>query len=126
MMSLSSLLLLAEDPAAAVANPAGNNTGIIMLVLMIAMMYFMVIRPQRRQAKEQAERINALRTGDKIITSGGIYGLVTNVKTHTIILKIADNVRIEIAKASVGTVLSKADEPEEESDAADASPVEKA
>ena len=125
MISLSSLLLLAEEAAPA-AGPGGGNNFIIMMVLMIAMMYFMVIRPQRRQAKEQAERINALRTGDKIITSGGIYGLVTNVKTHTIILKIADNVRIEIAKASVGTVLSKADEPEEESDAADASPVEKA
>ena len=124
MISLSSLLHLAQDPAT--ANPAGNNTGIIMLVLMIAMMYFMVIRPQRRQAKEQAERINALRTGDKIITTGGIYGLVTNVKTHTIILKIADNVRIEIAKASVGTVLSKADEPEEESPGADEAPAEKA
>ena len=124
MISLSSLLLLAEDPAA--ATPGGGSMGPIMLVLMIAMMYFMVIRPQRRQAKEQAERINALRTGDKIITTGGIYGLVTNVKTHTIILKIADNVRIEIAKASVGTVLSKADEPEEETASTEDAPVEKA
>ena len=123
MISLSTLLFLAEDPA---ATPGGGNTGIVMLVLMIAMMYFMVIRPQRRQAKEQAERISALRTGDKIITTGGIYGLVTNVKTHTIILKIADNVRIEIAKASVGTVLTKADEPEDESPSADDAPVEKA
>ena len=125
MISLSSLLLLAEDAVPA-ATTGGGNTGILMLVLMIAMMYFMVIRPQRRQAKEQAERISALRTGDKIITTGGIYGLVTNVKTHTLILKIADNVRIEIAKASVGTVLTKADGPEDESDPSEDAPVEKA
>lgn len=113
MNSLSQLSLLAEDPAA--VTPGGGSGPLLMMVVMFALMYFLIIRPQRRQRKEHEERTKALRSGDKIITSGGIYGLITNVKVGTVIVKIAENVRIEVDKASVATVLSKSDEPEETS-----------
>lgn len=85
----------------------------MMMVVMFALMYFMIIRPQRRQKKEHEARIAALRSGDEIITTGGIYGMITNVKERVIVLKIAENVRIKIDKGSVATVLSKSEETED-------------
>jgi preprotein translocase subunit YajC len=84
-----------------------------MMVIMFAVMYFVMIRPQRRQKQEHEARVAALKSGDKIVSSGGIYGLITNVKTTTVIVKIADNVRIELDKSCVASVISKADEPTE-------------
>ena len=108
MISLSDLSLLAEDAA---TPPAGGGTQMmVMMVLMFAMMYFLIIRPQRRQRQEHEARIRALKSGDKVVTSGGIYGLITNVKDATIILKVAESVRIEVDKASIATVLSKSEE----------------
>ena len=86
-----------------------------MLVLMVAFMYFGVIRPQKRQRQEMERKISSLRSGDKIVTAGGVHGIITNVKQSTVVVRIAENVRIELEKASVGTVLAKADEPEESS-----------
>lgn len=110
-MSLNNTMLnfLAQDPA------AQSGTGpIVMMVLMFAMMYFLIIRPQRRQRKEHEARIAALRTGDEIVTTGGIYGIITNVKDMVVVLKIADNVRIKVDKSCVANVLKKSDEPEDE------------
>jgi preprotein translocase subunit YajC len=105
---LASLNFLAQDAA------AGNGSGpLIMMVAMFALMYFVMIRPQRRQRAEHEARVAALKSGDKIVSSGGIYGMITNVKTTTVIVKIADNVRIELDKSCVATVISKADEPAE-------------
>jgi preprotein translocase subunit YajC len=106
---ISHLTILAQDAAAA---PQGAMNPLFMIAMFIPLFYFMVIRPQRRQQKEHAERIAALRSGDKIVTSGGIYGLITNVKERTVIVKIAENVRIEVDKSSVATVLTKPEEPE--------------
>ena len=110
-MSLNNTMLnfLAQDPA------QGSGTGpIVMMVLMFAMMYFLIIRPQRRQRKEHEARIAALRTGDEVVTTGGIYGIITNVKDLVVVLTIADNVRIKVDKSCVANVLKKSDEPEDE------------
>lgn len=83
-----------------------------MLAIMFALMYFMVIRPQRRQQKEHAARLAALQSGDEIVTSSGIHGLVTNVSERTVTLKIADNVKIKLEKASVAVILNKDGKPD--------------
>jgi preprotein translocase subunit YajC len=85
----------------------------IMMIMMVLFMYFGVIRPQKRQRQAHEQKMAGLRTGDKIITAGGIYGIITNVKQTSVVLRIAENVRIELDKSSVGTILRKADEPEE-------------
>jgi preprotein translocase subunit YajC len=108
---LSTISFLAEDAAAAA--PPGANMFPIMMIGLFAMMYFMVIRPQKRQRKEHEERMASLKTNDKIITTGGIYGTITNVKQASIILRVADGVRIEVDKSCVATILTKADEPAE-------------
>ena len=63
--------------------------------------YFLIIRPQSKRQKEQEAMVKAIKTGDKVVTTGGIHGLVSNVKETTILLKIADNVKIEVDKVAV-------------------------
>jgi preprotein translocase subunit YajC len=67
--------------------------------------YFLIIRPQSKRQKELAALIKALKTGDKVVTSSGIHGIIANVKEGTtLILKVADNVKIEIDKSAIATV----------------------
>ncbi len=79
----------------------------IPMICMVVIFYFLAIRPQSKRQKELAALVAALKTGDKVVTSSGIHGIVSNVKEgSTLILKIADNVKIEIDKASIATVVS--------------------
>jgi preprotein translocase subunit YajC len=76
----------------------------VQMVLMIGIVYFIMIRPQMKAKKEQAAMLEAMKTGDDVITTGGILGTVANVKETTVIIKIADNVKIEVVKAHVAQV----------------------
>lgn len=89
--------------------PQGGILGnpLIMMGLMIVMFYFLLIRPQQRQRKEQAARIAALQTGDKVITTAGIHGIVHNVREHTVVVKVAEGTMIEFDKAAIGNVTKK-------------------
>lgn len=103
------LTILAQAPAApAPPTPQGMNP-IIMLLFMVALFYFLLIRPQQKRQKEHAKRVSALKSGDRIITNSGLHGLVANVKEKTIVVKIAENVKVEMEKDSVATVLKAAE-----------------
>jgi len=81
----------------------GGFTAFIPLILMFGIFYFLLIRPQQKKAKQHQEMINALKKGDKVITSGGIHGRITAVNDTTITLEIADKVRIKVARGNVAT-----------------------
>ena len=68
-------------------------------------MYFIMIRPQARRQKEQQRLVSSLKTGDRVVTNAGIHGLISNVKDTTVIVKVADNVKIEMEKSAVTSVL---------------------
>ena len=108
--ALSFILAQAAGPAPAGAQPSA--LGYMMPVLLVVMFYFMLIRPQRRAQKEQQARLASLKTGDEIIAAGGIHGLITNVSERTVVVKIADNVKIKVEKSSVLSVTKKTDEVE--------------
>ncbi len=74
------------------------------MILMLGVFYFVLIRPQMKAKKAQEAMIEAIKTGDDIITTGGILGTVANVKDKTVIVKVADNVKLEILKAHVAQV----------------------
>ena len=74
---------------------------------MVVMFYFLLIRPQQRQRKELAARIAALQSGDRVVTTAGIHGIVHNVKEQTVILKVAEGTMLEFDKAAVATVQKK-------------------
>ncbi len=72
--------------------------------LFVAMIYFALIRPQQQAKKKAEETIKSAKTGDKIVTTSGIHGVITNVKDSTVILKIADNVKIEVEKSHIDKI----------------------
>jgi len=78
------------------------------MICIFAVMYFLMIRPQQQKQKKLQETIDSLKTGDAVITTGGIHGVVSNVKDgSTLSLKIADNVRIDVEKSAIATVLKQ-------------------
>src|SRR6201998_4162096 len=79
------------------------------LLLMFGIMYFMVIMPQQRQRKKMQEMLSAVKNGDKVITTSGIYGTINGIDGDTYILKIADNVKIRIARAAIAQVEASED-----------------
>jgi preprotein translocase subunit YajC len=102
-MSLGAVMLLQ-------AGAGGGLGSMLILVLpMIAIMYFLVFLPQSRQRKKMQEMHAALKNGDKVITTAGIYGTISGMDGDTIILKIADNVKIRIARAAIAQVEASED-----------------
>ena len=71
-------------------------------VLVIAIIYFVVLMPMRKKQQKTQEFLQNLKVGDRIITTGGIYGQITRLGEDSIQLQIADKLRIEIAKAAIG------------------------
>jgi len=86
------------------AGAAGMSSSLIMLVAMLAIFYFMLIRPENKRKKEAEQMRNSVKTGDKIVTIGGITGTVVNVKDTRIVLETgADQVRIELEKWAISS-----------------------
>jgi preprotein translocase subunit YajC len=100
--------ILAQAQSAAPAAPAGNPlTSFVPIIFIFIIMYFVLFRPQMRRQKEQQRLVSSLKTGDRVVTNGGIHGLISNVKETTVIVKVADNVKIEMEKSAVTTVLKE-------------------
>jgi len=82
----------------------GMASPLIMMVLMFAIFYFMLIRPENKRKKEAEQMRSSVRTGDKIVTIGGIVGTVVNVKENRIVIETgADQVRIELEKWAISS-----------------------
>lgn len=82
---------------------------LVFMGLMFVMMYFLLIRPQRQRQKEQEKLINSVKVGDHVIMTGGEHGIITNVKDKTVMIKVADNVKIEYERGAIATVSKKTD-----------------
>jgi len=79
----------------------GNWTLLIFVVLFIAMIYFLMIRPQRKRQKEQQQLMEGLKRGDKVITAGGIFGVIESISEDSIVIKIESGATMRVAKGSV-------------------------
>ena len=115
-MHLNSLnVFLADAAAPAPAQPPPPTplqsllaSPIMLLVLMGIMMYFLLFRPQQQRAKQQARMLANLKSGDKVVTSSGIIGVVITVKDKTVSLRSAD-AKMEVTKSSVTDILESSD-----------------
>jgi preprotein translocase subunit YajC len=97
--------------APAAASPAGSPLGgFIPLILIFAVFYFLLIRPQQKKEKERKQMINELKKGDNVITTGGMYGTVVNIRPNTVDLKIDDNVKVQVSKSAVSGLAPQAGE----------------
>jgi len=91
-------ILLQASGSAPSPNPL---TSLLPLILIIVVFYFFMIRPQVKRQKELKNYRNALAKGDKVITTGGIYGKITDIKDQTVTVEIADNVRVRVDKNAI-------------------------
>jgi preprotein translocase subunit YajC len=104
LLMLTFFLAQTAAPASSPASPGGGFGFFVPFIFIFVIMYFIMIRPQQRRQKEQQKLIGALKTGDRIVTSSGIHGRITNVKETTVIVSLTDNVKIEMDKAAIATV----------------------
>ena len=79
----------------------------VLMGAMIVIMYYVMIRPQSKRQKEHQRLVSSLKTGDRVVTTSGIHGMITNVKDTTVTVKVADNVKIEMEKSAVANVVAK-------------------
>ena len=84
----------------------GPMMTIFPFILIFAIMYFMVIRPQQKKAKDHREMLNKLKKNDEVMTSGGIYGKVVDLKETVVTLEVAPNVRIRVHRPQIAAVLT--------------------
>ena len=99
-------LFLAQAQSSSPAPAPGGGFGFFVpFIFLFIIMYFVMIRPQKKRQQQQQQLISALKTGDRVVTSAGIHGLIANVKETTVMLKVADNVKIEVEKSAVTNVL---------------------
>ena len=100
--------------------PAGGSGSLLVSMAPIAIIflifYFLMIRPQNKKQKETEKMIAALKKGDKIITIGGIHGLVSATKEHTVIIKVDDNAKIEFSRSAIAQVVVEAKEKTEKTE----------
>jgi preprotein translocase subunit YajC len=84
---------------------AGGSLGMFLpMIIVMGIFYVMLILPQQRQRKKTQAMLAALKNGDKVVTTGGIYGTVNGIDGDTVILKIADQVKIRIARSAIAQV----------------------
>lgn len=80
---------------------------LLYIVALFAILYFLMIRPQQQRQKKHQEMIKNLKPDDRVITVGGIYGTIVKIKDNSMVLRVADNVRIEFLKTAISQVTTK-------------------
>ena len=114
MSLLNTMILGMGTPAAGQGQSQGS--GMLMMgymAIIFALFYFMMIRPQMKREKERKKLIENIKAGDRILFCGGLLGVVAQVKDQAFVVKIAENVKIEIARGAVVRVLDKDEAPGE-------------
>ena len=104
-------LAYAMGPSPQGGQGAGSGImGFLPLILIFIIFYFLLIRPQQKRAKEQKAMLDNLKKGDKVILSGGEFGIIEEVKGNMVIVKIAENVKVKYGKAYVSALRQSDDE----------------
>lgn len=85
----------------------GGMSAFIPLILMFAIFYFLLIRPQQKKAKQHKAMLSSIRKGDKIVTSGGLHGLITGVADDVVTLEIAPKIRVKVSRGSIAGILKR-------------------
>jgi len=93
--------------------PQGGDGGgglistLIMFGAIFLIFYFMIIRPQQKRAKEREKLLSNLDKGDKVVTNGGIHGVIAGLEEKTALLQVSENVKLKIDRSAIATVLAK-------------------
>ncbi|MBN1223254.1 MAG: preprotein translocase subunit YajC [Candidatus Aminicenantes bacterium] len=106
-MILSTVMNIGQQAQPAAGRQGSFLTALLPFILVFVIFYLLIIMPSRKKQKKHQEMVGALKPGDKIVTTGGIYGTVMGVQEDRIEVKISANVKIDITKNAVAAILSK-------------------
>jgi len=112
MLKAITFLVACATALFAQSAPAPDPTGqlvstLVMFGLIIVVFYFFIIRPQQKRQREMKKMLDELKRGDRVITSAGIHGTVTDIDDKTVVVQVADNVRVRFEKVAIATVEKK-------------------
>jgi preprotein translocase subunit YajC len=116
-MPFISFLQTSTGTAPSASGMAGMLSTFLPMIAIFAIFYFFLIRPQNKKQKETEKMIAALKKGDKVVTIGGIHGVISSTKEKTVVVKVDDNTKIEFNRTAIATVVTdeRADVKEEKS-----------
>jgi len=89
------------------ASEGGGFGAFVPIILMFAIFYFLLIRPQQKKAKQHRELLSALRKGDRVVSSGGLHGVVTGLTDDMVTMEIAPKVRVKVSRGSISGLTGK-------------------
>jgi preprotein translocase subunit YajC len=97
------------DSAGGQKPPPPGFLGFMPIILLFVVMYLLIIRPQQKRQKEHREMVSRLKTGDRVVTNGGIYGTIVGIKEASVNVEIASGVEIEVIRSAVNAVVTEKD-----------------
>jgi preprotein translocase subunit YajC len=106
-MPLTFFLALASPPEGSSGGGGSALFSLLPFVFIFLIFYFLVIRPQQQRQKKHTQMLASLKKGDRVLTSGGLFATVLNVKEDRVVATIADGVKVEISKPSISGVVEK-------------------
>ncbi|MDR2376551.1 MAG: preprotein translocase subunit YajC [Treponema sp.] len=113
-MKSFALSLLMAAPEGSSSTGGAAFLQFLPFIAIIAIFYFLIIRPQNKKQKETQRMLDALKKGDRVITIGGVHGVIQNVRDHSVIIKVDDNVKLEFNRSAISSVESAAKEVKDE------------
>lgn len=100
-------LLFAMAPQGGEGGGSGLVSTLIMFGAIFLIFYFMIIRPQQKRSKEREKMLSNLEKGDKVVTSGGIHGIIAGLEEKTALLQISDSLKVKIERSAITNVIAK-------------------
>lgn len=100
-------LLIAMAPQGGDGGGGGLISTLIMFGAIFLIFYFMIIRPQQKRSKEREKMLSNLEKGDKVVTSGGLHGIIAGLEEKTALVQVSDNIKLKIERSAITTVLAK-------------------
>jgi preprotein translocase subunit YajC len=108
---LLSLPLLAQAaPTGAPGEQPPPGSMLIPIAIFCVLFYVMILRPQMKKQKDAKALVSGLKTGDQVITIGGVHGMITNVQENTVTVKIAENVKVKFQRTAIDQVLKPSED----------------
>jgi preprotein translocase subunit YajC len=103
---LNTLYVIAMAPPPQGGDPQSSLIStLVMFALIIGIFYFLILRPQQKRQKERQKLLEAVKKGDKVVTAGGLHGTVAGLDEKTVLLQVADNVKLKYDRSAIGTIL---------------------
>lgn len=100
-------LAMAPPPSGNGGAGGGMLSTIIMFGAIFVIFYFMIIRPQQKRGKEREKMLSNLQKGDKVVTSGGLHGVVAGIDEKTVLLEVGDKVKMTFERSAISVILNK-------------------